>query len=261
MDLGLSGKVALVAGASDGIGAATARRLSEEGARLALVARPSARLDGVAGALASNGGEAIALGLDLTDKDSAAAAVEATLARYGRLDVMVVSIGAAQGGLFWDIPDETWEAAFALKFMAMVRLLRAAAPVMCERGSGSIVVVVGNNGRQPHPRMLPGSAANAACLAVVKGLADELAPHGVRVNALNPGPTRTARWDRLMGGLAAASGRTPDAEEADQVARIPMRRLNEPDEVARLATLLASDIAPSLTGDGLTCDGGATKGL
>lgn len=253
MDLGLEGKATLIAGASKGIGAATARLMAKEGARLALAARDTAALADELGAMA--------VAADFTQAGSGEEAVRAAVEAFGRLDVLVVSIGAAQGGLFWELDDAVWDAAFSLKFMGMVRLLRAAAPVMQAQGSGSIVVVVGNNGRQPHPRMLPGSSANAACLAVLKGLSEELAPHGVRVNAISPGPTRTGRWDALMSNLAAGSGRSAQAEEADQLARIPMARANEPQEIAALVAVVASDLAPGLTGANLTCDGGATKAL
>lgn len=259
MDLGLTGKVALVAGASRGIGAATARLLADEGARLMLAARDAAYLDGLKRELAP--ADVATVSADFTQGDAARRAVEAAVQRFGRLDVLVVSIGAAAGGLFWDLEDQVWNEAFDLKFMGMVRLFRAAAPVMAAQGSGSMVAVVGNNGRQPHPRMLPGSAANAACLAVVKGLSEELAPHGVRVNAVNPGPTRTGRWDTLMRNLSASSGRSVRDEEADQLARIPMGRANTPEEVARLVAMFASDRVSTLTGASVTVDGGATKGL
>lgn len=259
MDLELTGKVALVAGASKGIGAATARLLAAEGARLVLAARAGEALSALAQELRDGGAEVEVVEVDFLQSGSGEAAVVAATSRFGALDILVVSIGAAQGGRFDDLDDAIWDTAFALKFMGMVRLLRAATPVMREQGRGSIVAVVGNNGRQPHPRMLPGSAANAACLAVLKGLSEELAPEGVRVNAVNPGPTRTGRWDTLMANLAAGSGRSPADEEADQLVRIPMGRINAPEEIARLVAVLASDVAPSLTGSGLTSDGGATK--
>ena len=258
MDLGLKGKAVLIAGASKGIGAATARLMAQEGARLALAARDPDALAALAGSLA---GEAKAIAADFTEASSGEAAVRRAIQALGRLDVLVISIGAAQGGLFWELDEAVWETAFALKFMGMVRLLRAAAPVMKAQGSGSIIVVVGNNGRQPHPRMLPGSSANAACLAVLKGLSEELAPHGVRVNAVSPGPTRTGRWDTLMTNLSAGSGRSVEDEEADQLARIPTGRANAPEEIARLIAMFASELAPGLTGANLTCDGGATKAL
>ena len=149
----------------------------------------------------------------------------------------------------------------ALKFMGTVRLLRAAAPVMKAQGAGAMVVVVGNNGRQPQARLIPGSSVNAALLAVVKGLADELAADGVRVNAINPGPTRTDRWDTLMRNLSQRSNRSQADEEAQQLAMIPMGRINEADEMGRMIAVMASGLAPTMTGVSVTADGGATKAL
>jgi 3-oxoacyl-[acyl-carrier protein] reductase len=259
MDLALGGKVALVAGGSRGIGAAAARLLAQEGAVVAVAARGGDGLDAMVAELGA--ARALAITADFSRSADADAAVEAVVRGFGRLDVLVVSIGAAQGGLFWELDDPVWTTAFDLKFMGMVRLLRAAAPVMKAQGCGSIVVVVGNNGRQPGARMLPGSAANAACLAVVKGLGDELAPYGVRVNAVNPGPTRTDRWDVLMRNLAAGSGRSVAEEEAEQFARIPIGRIGDPAEVAVLIALLASERSATVAGASITADGGATKAL
>lgn len=261
MDLNLSGKVALIAGASKGMGAATARILAAEGARTILMARGEEPLAALRNELQAKGAQADIAVADMTDS----AAVEAALAdvrdRIGVPDICVVSAGAAQGGLFWDIGDETWQRAFDLKFMGMVRVLRAVAPLMKEAGRGRIVVVVGNNGRQPHPRMLPGSAANAACLAVIRGLAEELAPFGVTVTALNPGPTRTDRWDRLIDNLARTENRAFGEVEAEQLARMPKGRIGEAEEMARLIAVLCSDLADMVTGTSLTADGGATKAI
>lgn len=254
MNLGLEGKVVLVTGASRGIGAATARLLKAEGALLALSARQPESLDAMAKEL-----DAFAIPADLTVSADADRAVAATVEKFGRIDVLVVCAGAAKGGLFWEIDDATWQTSFDLKFFGMVRLLRAAAPVMAKQGFGSIVVVVGNNGRQAHPRMLPGSAANAACLAVVKGLAEELAPSGVRVNAVNPGPTRTSRWTNMIADMARASGRSEAEVDAEQLSRIPNGKITEPEEVARMVAMMASDTMASLNGAAITIDGGATK--
>lgn len=253
MDLGLTGKVVLVAGGSAGIGAAAARAFAAEGAEVAITSR------GVSAPV--EGAKVLTITADFTRPGDAEAAVQATVDRFGRLDVLVVSIGAAQGGLFWTLDDAVWEQAIALKLMGTVRLLRAAAPLMRAQGSGSIVVVVGNNGRQPGARMAPGSAVNAACLAVVKALADELAPHGVRVNAVNPGPTRTRRWDVLMTNLAAQSGRSVEAEEAAALAPIPLGRINDADEIGRLVAIVASDVSATMTGTSITADGGVTRAL
>jgi NAD(P)-dependent dehydrogenase (short-subunit alcohol dehydrogenase family) len=261
MDLGLTGKAVLIAGGSAGIGAAAARAFAAEGARVAITGRDTAALAKGAEALRALGAEALTVTADFTRAGDAEAAVQAAVDGFGRLDVLVVSVGAAQGGLFWTLDDAVWEAAFALKLMGTVRLLRAAAPLMRDQGAGSIVVVVGNNGRQPGARLAPGSAVNAACLAVVKALADELAPHGVRVNAVNPGPTRTRRWDTLMTNLAAGSGRSVEDEEAKALAPIPLGRINDADEIGRIVAFVASEAGGAMTGTGVTVDGGLTRAL
>jgi 3-oxoacyl-[acyl-carrier protein] reductase len=258
MDLGLNGKTALVIGASQGIGAEAARVLAAEGARVALASRSAGRLEALAAEL---GGEAIVVLGDLTLRGDADRMVAEATARLGRLDILIISAGAAAGGSFFELDDEAWEDAFNLKFMGMVRALRAAVPVMRDAGGGRVVVVVGNNGRQPNGAMLPGSAANAACLAVIKGLADTVARDGVTINALNPGPTRTGRWTRLIEGMAQQTNRPVAEIEAEQLARMPMGRIGEPAAMGRLAVILASDLADMVTGASLTADGGATKSL
>jgi NAD(P)-dependent dehydrogenase (short-subunit alcohol dehydrogenase family) len=258
MDLGLQDKVALVFGGSQGIGRAAAERFLAEGAKVAVTGRS---LESFAVQGDFGDGAMLTLAADLTVAGSAEAAVSAVIAEHGRLDVLVVSAGAAQGGLFWELDDAVWEEALALKFLGLVRALRAASVVMKDQGSGAMVAVVGNGGKQPNKRMLPGGAANAACLAVVRGLAEELAPYGVRVNAVNPGPTRTARWDRLISGLAAGSGEDAAEVEKQQTAGIPLGRINEPEEVAQMIAFLASDAAGTITGTSLTADGGMTAAI
>ena len=258
MDLGLKGKTALVIGASQGIGAEAARVLAGEGARVALASRSATPLETLAAEL---GGEAVVVVGDLTVRGDAERIVAEATARLGRLDILIISAGAAAGGQFFELDDEAWEDAFSLKFMGMVRVLRAAVPLMRDAGGGRVVVVVGNNGRQPNAAMLPGSAANAACLAVIKGLADTVARDGVTINALNPGPTRTGRWTRLIEAMARQANRPPAEIEAEQLERMPMGRIGDPGAMGRLAVILASDLADMVTGASLTADGGATKSI
>ena len=261
MDLGLRGKSALVIGASQGIGAEAARALAAEGCRVALAARSRPPLEALAAEIRQGGGEAFVLVGDLTVAGDADGMVAEAVSHLGGLDVLIISAGAAKGGDFFDLGDDVWDDAFSLKFMGMVRALRAAVPVMRAAGRGRVVVVVGNNGRQPGGAMLPGSAANAACLAVIKGLADTVARDGVTINALNPGPTRTGRWDRLIASLAAQGGRSAEEIEAEQLSRMPLGRIGDPASMGRLAVMLASDFADMVTGTSLTADGGATKAL
>lgn len=249
MDLGLAGKCGIVFGASKGIGAAAARALAGEGARLALVSRSGD----------TGGVEGVGIAADLTHTADANRAVDEATAALGRIDLAVISVGAAQGGSFTDLADQVWEDALALKFMGMIRALRALIPPMRANGGGRIVVVVGNNGRQPSKALLPGSAANAACLAVIRGLADDVAADGIRINALNPGPTRTDRWSTMIERLSLQTGKNRSEIEREMLAIQPLGRIAEADEMGRLAAMLLSDAADMLVGTSLTADGGATK--
>ena len=255
MILGLAGRTALVFGGSRGIGAASARALAGEGVALGLTARSA---EALAPMLAEHP-DSLPIAADLTVAGDAERAVAAMLARHGRIDLAVVSAGAAQGGSFTVLDDQVWEDALALKFMGMVRALRALIPPMRDAGFGRILVIVGNNGRQPNKAMLPGSAANAACLAVIRGLADDVAADGIRINALNPGPTRTDRWQTLVGRLATSGGSDPADVESALLAQQPLGRIAEADEMGQLAAMMLSDAADMLVGTSLTADGGVTK--
>ncbi len=262
MNLQLDGKVALISGATGGLGAACARELAREGAALFITARTEGALAGLAGTLKKVSGRDVKWkAADLTSPGSAREVVTAATAAFGRVDVLVNSAGASAGGLFWDIPDSAWEESMSLKFMATVRMIRAVLPGMIERRYGRIVTLAGNSGREPDPRMLPGAAANAGLLAVTAGLAREVAKFGVVINAVNPGPTMTGRWEGMMESFASRSGRTPEEEEQQFLSAIPQGRLAEAAEIGRLVAFLAGDAAPHVTGRSITADGGASRAI
>lgn len=262
MDLQLTGKVALITGATGGLGAACARELASEGAKLFLTARTESSLEDLANGLGASGhGEVSWRAADLTSTAAVGAVAASAGEAFGKVDVLVNCAGASAGGLFWEIPDSVWEDSHALKFMATVRMIRAVLPGMIERRYGRIVTLVGNSGREPDPRMLPGAAANAGLLAVTAGLAREVAEHGVVINAVNPGPTRTGRWEGMMESFAARSGKTPEEEEQSFLNAIPQKRLGTTGEIARLVAFLASDAAPHVTGRSITADGGASRAI
>ena len=262
MDLQLRDKVAVITGGSKGLGAASAWILAAEGAKLVLAARTAEVLNALRHQLGErHRAEVTTVAVDLTAADGAEAVARAAVEAHGRIDILINSAGSSQGGLFWEIPDKVWEQSLALKFLGTIRMMRAVIPIMRRQSYGRIVTVVGNIGRQPNPRLLPGAAANAALLAVTKGLADELAKDGIVVNAVNPGPTRTERWITLMSNLAKSSSRSVTEVESDFTGEIPMGRLAEPEEIARVIVFLASDCAANITGTSITADGGWTKAL
>ena len=207
------------------------------------------------------GTETLVVPVDLTVAESTENVVAEVVKTFGTVAVLINSAGASQGGLFWEIPDRVWAESFELKVMGSIRMMRAVIPVMLKNKYGRIVNIVGNTGQQPSPRLLPGSVANAAMLAVTRGLGEELAPHNVIVNAINPGPTRTERWVTLMNRLAQGSGRTVAEVESDYTKQIPLARLAEPDDIAAMIVFLASDRAANLVGTSLTADGGWNRGI
>jgi len=257
MDLGLNGKIAVIAGGSKGFGAASAMRLAAEGANLVLAARGEDDLSRLSGRIATDYGRDVAtVSADLNDKGAAERIAAAAIERFGRIDILISSVGAAGGGVFWEIPDAVWQEAMALKFLGNVRMVRAVLPAMRRQKVGRIVVIVGQFGKQPHPRYLPSAAANAALLSVIKGLSDEVAGEGIVINAVNPGPSRTDRWNTLMAKLSKDSGRTIGDIEDDYTRAVPMGRFGEPDEIARHVCFLSSEAAGYMTGSSVNVDGG-----
>jgi 3-oxoacyl-[acyl-carrier protein] reductase len=262
MDLGLKGKVALVTGGSKGIGKAVARGLAEEGAKVAICARNKADLDTAVGELAkATGGEVFAVSGDLTREADVQKIVDATVGRFGRLDILVNNAGAAPGGLLLDLSETDWQTALQLKFMGYVRCMKAVIPHMLKQGGGRIVNIVGNDGVKPIGIELTPSAANAADLAVTVALAEQYGRNNICINAINPGPVATERWDFLIGGIAKVRKISVDDAQKRAERSIPLGRICTPEEVANVAVFVASDRASFMNGALITLDGGQRKAL
>ena len=262
MNLQLKDKNILLTGASGLIGHAIARAFAAEGARLALLARrPTTLAPLCAEVVAAGAPEPITIECDLASAASTDAAFASAAQRLGSLDVVVLAAGAAQGGVFWEIDDAAWQRNLEAKLFGSIRSLRAALPTMIAQRAGRIVVVAGNSARQPEPRMLPGAVANAGLIALVRGLAEELGPHGIAINAVNPGPVRSPRWEQMMQAAATRDGISVAAAEAPFIAKSALRRLATADEVAQHVLFFASPRAAHLTGTALTVDGGSIKSI
>lgn len=262
MDLALKNKVAIVSGGNKGLGAASADQLAGEGAKVFLTARNEDDLQAVGTQIeADHGVEVGHLAADLTQGDAGDKIVAACLERFGRVDILVNGAGAARGGVFLDIEDQIWRDAFELKFLGAVRLIRAVIPHMQAQKYGRIVNIIGMFGREPAKQALPSSAVNAAFMTINKGVSQEYGGDGIFVNAVDPGPTKSARILRLFAEMAAANKTTPEELEAGFRRQIPIGRLGEVDEVARIVTFLASDASGNVNGSVVTVDGGMTRGL
>jgi 3-oxoacyl-[acyl-carrier protein] reductase len=262
MDLGLKGKVALVTGGSKGIGKAVARGLAEEGARVVICARGQGDLDRAVGEIAkAAGSEVFAVSGDLTNEAAVQRIVDITIGKFGRIDILVNNAGAAPGGLLLDLKEEDWAAALQLKFMGFVRCMKAVIPHMLKQGRGRIVNIVGNDGVKPIGIELTPSAANAADLAVTVALAEQYGRNNICINAVNPGPVATERWDQLVAGIARARKISPEEAQKRAERSIPLGRICTPEEVANVVVFVASERASFMNGALITVDGGQRKAI
>lgn len=260
MDLQLSGKTAVVTGASRGIGLATVSTLIGEGMRVVAAART------ITPELKETG--AVPVAVDLSAPDGPGQLIDQAVAELGGLDVLVNNVGggdsaSGQAGGFLALTDQQWTDMLELNFLAAVRASRAALPHLVER-RGAIVTVSSNGARMPHSGPIAYTTAKAALTAFGKALAEEFGPRGVRVNTVSPGPVRTALWegpDSYGAELASSMGLSHE----DLLAGLPAGagmltgRLVEPAEVATLIAYLASPLAASITGADHLVDGGSVK--
>jgi 3-oxoacyl-[acyl-carrier protein] reductase len=257
MDLQLTNKVAIVTGASRGIGKAIAQTLSAEGTKVALVARSHAELELLAQSLP---GESLVQAVDLRQPASANQVVTATVEKFGKLDLLVNNAGATKRGDFLTLTDEEWMDGFALKFYGAMRLARAAWTQL-QASRGTIINIIGVGGRTGSAEFTIGGAVNAALMNLTKALADRGIQDGIRVNAVNPGSIATERLQIRIANYAKENN--IDLEEAAQQMPRQMKiaRFGDPTEIARAVTFLASPQADYIQGALLDVDGGATRTL
>jgi NAD(P)-dependent dehydrogenase (short-subunit alcohol dehydrogenase family) len=262
MELNLTDKNAFVTGASKGIGREVARFLAREGVDVAISARGSAALERTAKEIANETGrKVVAVAGDMSKSADVERCVAQTLEALGSIDILVTCAGSSPGGLLEELTDEQWWESLSLKFLGYVRTVRAVVPHMVTAGSGSIVLVVGNDGLKPSFWEMTAGAANAADLNFASSIADQYGPKGIRVNTVNPGPVDTDRWDTLEKAFARDMGVDQTEARARAEASIPLGKITQPEEVAALVTFLASDAARSIHGAHVPIDGAQRKAL
>jgi NAD(P)-dependent dehydrogenase (short-subunit alcohol dehydrogenase family) len=237
MELGLTGKVAIVTGGSEGIGYATARRLAAEGAKVVIGARREDVLARAAEELRT-AGDVVGIAVDVTKPSDVTRLIEQTLARFGRIDIVVNNAGTASAAPFEQVGDEIWQADLDLKLYAAIRVIRAALPALKQQG-GRIVNITTPSGKQPTARSLPTSVSRAAGIALTKALSKELAEHRILVNTVCVGLIKSAQQERH----GQARGLTPEQHYRELGKTVPLQRVGEADEVANVIAFLVSDAA------------------
>lgn len=256
MDLGIGGKVAIVTGGSQGIGKAIATQLAAEGVRTVISARNFENLRHAAAAIASTTqGEVLPLQADVTRLDQVKKLVADTVNAFGGVDILINNAAGSGSGAFAELTDADWLHHFNVKLVGYVRCAREVMVHMKERRWGRIVNIGGEAARGNGG--YASGAANSAVVNFTKKLSDELAEFGITVNAIHPGSTRTARREHA----AARKGITLDALVQEQIKRIPIGRLIEPEEIASTVLYFVSTRAAAITGQVLGVDGGSTRGI
>jgi len=262
MELGLRNRIAMVGGASKGLGYAVARALAADGAQLSIASRDRTAVERAADTLSRETGiPVVAVAADLSKPDAIEHWYAATVERFGGVDLLFANTGGPPAGTALAFDDAAWQAAFDLLLMSVVRTVRLVVPSMRARGGGAILVGTSSTVKEPFPNLALSNVMRAGVTALVKTLAGELASDRIRMNTLLPGRIATDRLKYLDEANAKKAGITSDAQRERALATIPMGRYGEPDEFGRAGAFLLSDAAAYITGAALQVDGGMIKGL
>jgi 3-oxoacyl-[acyl-carrier protein] reductase len=262
MDLGLRGKVALVAAASKGLGRAIAEELAAEGASVVMCARGKEALDeAVESIRAAHGADVIGIAADVSRPEDVSRVAAAAIERFSRVDILVTNAGGPPSAMFESITPAMWDDAVRVTLLSAVNLCREVVPGMRERKWGRIINVTSITVRQPVEGLMLSNSLRAGVTGFAKTLSNEVAADGITVNCILPGHTRTQRAIDLTKANAARQGIPAEEVVKKREAEIPMRRMGEPREFAALAVFLASERASYITGTSIQVDGGWIKGL
>lgn len=260
MDLGLKGKVAMVAASSKGLGFGVARALAADGAIISMCSRDQESINAAAEKLRGEfGSEVLPAVCDVRKLADIEAWVNATVERYGKVDSLLVNAGGPPSGMFRDFTDQQWQEAFELTLFSTVRLIRTVIPHM--KDGGAILTVTSSSVREPIERLTLSTVMRSGVAGLVKTLADELAPDGIRVNNLIPGRIDTERVAQLDAATAKRTGKSLEQIHNEAVTKIPLRRLGTADEFGAAGAFLLSPAAAYITGATLRVDGGQMRSV
>jgi 3-oxoacyl-[acyl-carrier protein] reductase len=260
MDLQLAGKIALVAGGAGGIGKEICKVLNQEGATVAVCDFNQAALENfVEGIQPVFSTELLLVQADITKLTDVQSAVRKVMDAFGRIDILVNSVGNPPTGAFTDLRDEAWKEAFDLKFFGYVRMCREVIPHMIKNRWGRIVNLIGTSGKKAGRENYCGGSVNAALMILTANLAAEMGKWNILVNGICPGPVMTDLWDKRVKAVAAEKGISSEAYMERICAEIPLNRIAEPKDIAHLVAYLASDKAGYITGACILVDGGMSR--
>jgi 3-oxoacyl-[acyl-carrier protein] reductase len=259
MDLGLKDKVALVTAASKGLGKAAALEFAREGAHVAMCSHSDLIETAAKEIKDETGARVFAAQADVTMQADVDKFVDATMDEFGRIDILYINVRGPKPGVFLSLKPEDWEEASNLTLMSAVRLCYAVVPHMLQQGGGSIISTQSYLIKQPLDNLILSNSLRLAVIGLLKSLANELGPQGIRVNSINPAWTKTERVDQLMAARAARAGTSPEVEAEKIVSEIPMGRMGTVEEYARATVWLASPAASFIHGHALMFDGGLVK--
>jgi 3-oxoacyl-[acyl-carrier protein] reductase len=262
MDLGLKNKIAMVGGASKGLGYAVARALAGEGAMLSIASRDEDAIKRAADTIArETGARVLPVAADLSRADAIAAWHAATINEYGGVDRLFANTGGPPAGTSLSFDDQAWQNAFDLLLMSVVRTVRLVVPSMRARGGGAILIGTSSSVKEPIANLALSNVLRSGVTSFAKTLSLELAPDGIRVNTLIPGRIETDRLRQLDEINAKRSGAAVDEHRSRMMATVPLGRYGAPDEFGKTGAFLLSDAASYITGANVQVDGGLIKGM
>ena len=262
MELGLTGKRAIVMAASRGLGYASALGLAREGCRLIVCSRDQARIEAAAAAITKQTGtDVTALVADVSSASEAKRLVDAAVAAYGGLEIVVHNAGGPPAGETLQMTEEQWQKAFEQNLLSFTRIVGAAVPEMKKAGYGRVITIASSSIKQPIPNLALSNAFRAGVWGIAKTLSRELAPQGILVNVIAPGRIDTERIAELDQANATKSGKSIEDVRKASVSSIPLGRLGRPEELANLVVFLASQAGSYITGQAITVDGAAGTAL
>jgi 3-oxoacyl-[acyl-carrier protein] reductase len=257
VEFGLKGKVAVVTGGTEGIGRATALRLAQEGAKVAICGRRQEMLDKAAAEIKKTGADVLAVAADMSKAADVERFMKSVVERFGRIDILVNNAGTSMRGKFLELQDKAWSDDIELKVFGAIRCTRFAVPHMKKNGGGSILNITISSAKQPGAESYPTSVSRAAGLAITKALSKEYAADNIRVNTVCIGKIKSGQHERRY----TREGKKAEDYYRETSKDIPLGRVGEADEVANVITFLVSDAASYVTGTSVNLDGGISGTL